>query len=113
MRGFVFPDQPGIELFPFLLVIRAPGGVGALRVVTGGSPVPFAGVTEENVHAETLSDPEFKLVYPAGAGSFFHLIWTSGRDTRIDYISLDKVARNSALFLVLASLSSILCVTSP
>lgn len=81
--------------------------------MTSASPIPFAGVTEKDIHAKALFEPEFKFVYPVGTASLFHVAWTSGRGTRIAYISLDKVAKNSPLFLVLASLSSILCVTSP
>jgi hypothetical protein len=66
-------DQPGIQLLPFLHVIRAPGGIGALRVMTSASPVPFAVVAQENVHAKTLFEPEFEFVYPVGTASLFHV----------------------------------------
>jgi len=51
-----------IQLFSFLLVIRAPSGVGALRAMTSSSPVPFTTVTEENIHAQGFFDPQFEFV---------------------------------------------------
>jgi hypothetical protein len=54
--------QPRILLCPLLLVVRTPGGVGALRTMTSSSPVPFTTVTEENIHAKGFFDPQFEFV---------------------------------------------------
>jgi len=61
-RNSISPPQSGIRLSPLLRVIRAPRGVGALRTMTSGSPVPFTTVAEENIHAQGFLDPQFEFV---------------------------------------------------
>jgi hypothetical protein len=81
--------------------------------VTSTSPIPFAAAAEENIDAQGSFDLQFEFAQPAGIASFLHFVPIGSRGNNIPYISLDKVAKNSALFFVLASLSRILCVASP
>ena len=48
-----------------LLVVRAPGGVGTFRVMTSTPPVPFAGITKQNVNPQHLLDANLGFVQPA------------------------------------------------
>ena len=48
------------------LVIRAPGGVGTLRTVTGAAPVPLAVITQEDVLSQSFLYSELEFVYPVG-----------------------------------------------
>ena len=52
-------------LLSLLLVVRAPGGVGALGAVAGTPPVPLAIVTQEDIHAQIFLNPELDFVHPA------------------------------------------------
>jgi hypothetical protein len=47
--------------------------------MTSSSPVPFTAIAEEDIHAETLFDPEFEFVYPTGIVSLLHFVWSRGR----------------------------------
>ena len=73
-RNSISPYQPGISLFPFLRIIRAPGGIGTLRTMTGSSPVPSTTVTEENIHAQGFSNPQFEFIQPSGIASLLHFV---------------------------------------
>jgi hypothetical protein len=42
--------------------------------MTSSSPVPFAAITEEDIHAELFLDPKFEFVYPTGIASLLHFV---------------------------------------
>jgi hypothetical protein len=46
----------------------------ALRAMASAPPVPLATVTEENIHAQSLLNPKFEFVHPAGTASYFHFV---------------------------------------
>jgi hypothetical protein len=49
-----YKKEGGIAIFPYLspfLIVRAPGSIRALWVVTCSAPVPFATVTQEYIHS--------------------------------------------------------------
>lgn len=47
-------------------ILRAPGSVGAFRVVTGTAPIPFTAIAQEYVHAQCFLNPEANPVFPRG-----------------------------------------------
>ena len=63
-----------VKLLPLFLVVRAPGGVGTLRMVTGAAPVPLAAITQEDVLAQSFLYSEFEFVYPVGV-IWLHFAW--------------------------------------
>ena len=71
------------QLFPLLCIIRAPGGVGALRTMTSTSPVPFTTFAEENIHTQGSLDPKFELIQPTGIASLLHFVWSNNRDNKL------------------------------
>jgi len=41
---------------PFF-IFGAPGGIGALTIATGTSPVPFTAIAQKNIHSQCLFYP--------------------------------------------------------
>ena len=49
-----YKKEGRIAVFAYLspfFIVWAPGGIGALRVVAGSAPVPFATITQEYIHS--------------------------------------------------------------
>ena len=65
-------------------VIRAPRGVGTLRTMTRGSPVPPAGVTDEDIQAEGFSCPQLEPVQQIGLASFRHFVQSCSQGNNTD-----------------------------
>ena len=43
-----------VVLLSPLLILRAPGSIGTVGVMTCPPPVPFAAITQENIYAQRL-----------------------------------------------------------
>lgn len=53
-----------VELLSPLFIVGAPGGVGAVWVVTRPTPIPFTAITQENIHSQRFLNSEANPVSP-------------------------------------------------
>ena len=59
-------------------VFIAPGSIGTLRVMTGSSPVPLAGIAEDSFHPESFLNLGFEFMpfgfhFPNAMIHIFHI----------------------------------------
>ena len=72
------------QLSALFFVIRAPRGVGTLRTMTRGSPVPPARLTDEDIQAEGFFCPQLEPVQQIGLASFRHFVQTCSQGNNTD-----------------------------